>query len=247
MKKKTTGTKFKWFATLTIATAAITALVISPAFGGSGFLTKKKAGQLFLTKKQATKLFLTKTEGKKLTESAAADADKKIAAATSGLVSKAQADSSYLPAKGSIQLQVSPSNWISASSGSVDYSTSAVELKSSGTASDQFFNVALTLPSVLAGRSVSIKSFELCYDVGASATLDRVFLFTNTPTSAEVSPLGTTPINDETDRTDATCRTYAGAAPVPIGPTTLAEIVVRNDYAAASSITITRLTVNLST
>lgn len=246
MKKKRTGTKFKWFATLAVATAAVTALAISPAFGGPGFLTKKKATQLFLPKK-AKKLFLTQAESKKLTESAATETDKKIAAATSGLISKAQADSAYLPSKGSVQLQVSPTNWISASAGSVNYSTSAVDLGSSGAASDQFFNVALTLPSVLAGHPVSINSFELCYDAAPTATIDRVFLFTNTPTSANVTPSGTTPINDETDRTDATCRTYAGAAPIPIGPTTLAEIVLRNDYSSAGSVQVTRLTVNLST
>jgi hypothetical protein len=247
VKTKSIGMRFKWIGVLAIATAAVVGLAISPAIGASGFLTQKKGVKLFFTKKQANKLFLTKKAGSKLVTDATVETDKKIAAATAGLVSKAQADSSYLPSKGSFQLQVSPTNWVAASTGTVDYSTAAAGLDSTGAVADRFFNAALTIPAVLAGRPVSLTSFELCYNTLANATIDRVFLFTNTPTSADVSPIGTTPIDDEADRTDAACRTYAGAAPIPIGPTTLTEIVVRNDYAAASSVTVTRLTVNLST
>lgn len=249
MKTKRIGMRFKWFGVLAIATAAIVGLAISPAIGASGLLTQKKGVKLFFTKKQANKLFLTKKAGTQLVTNATAETDKRIAAATAGLVSKAQADSSYLPANGSVQLQISPGNWQSRGGvASIDLSTNSADLDASAASADEFFGVNLTIPSVLAGRPVSITSFELCYNAaGATATIDRVFLFTSTPAGTNVSPSGTTPINDETDRDDTTCRTYAGAAPVPIGPTTLSEIVLRNDYSAAGGITVTRLTVNLST
>ena len=200
---------------------ALTATVISPALGGPGFLTKSGAKKTFFTKKKTNQLFLRKSS----------------------------ASANFLPASGDTTLQISPDNWVATGSATVAHFSGEADLK--GSSGTEFFNAAINLPTQLQGRAVKIDSFELCYDATiANAKLDRVFLFvTKNATASDPIPSapGATPIDDDTDRTDSTCRTYAAAGPVTIGPNDFAQIVIRNAYTAASHVTVGRLTVHLST
>jgi hypothetical protein len=213
-----------------VATVAI-GISVSPAVGGPSFLTLREAKQAFFTKKATKRLFLQKN-------------------AARDLLTEAQADRRYLPLDGATTLQVSPTNWtVTAGGGSVvDHYSGEAHLRATG-GGTLFFNSALTIPASLQGRPVSIDGFELCYDAtDAGVTLDGVFLYKSTPTSANVNPGGTVPIDDETDRHDASCRGYARATPVPVGPNDIAQVVIRANYdAAAGAIRISRLTLNLST
>jgi hypothetical protein len=84
----------------------------------------------------------------------------------------------------------------------------------------------------------------LCYQVFASATLDRVFLNKATSTTG-VNNSSTPVIDDDTDRNDEACRTYTGS--VPVGPNDMFQVIIKADYSALSSIAVSRLTVNMST
>ena len=211
---------------------ALTATVISPALGGPGFLTKNAAKKTFFTKKKTNQLFLRKSS------------------ASSRFYTKDQANSTFLPASGDTTLQISPDNWVAAGTSATvtHFSGDALLKGSSGT---EFFNAALNLPIELQGRAVKIDSFELCYSAtNAGAKLDRVFLFViRDATAANPVPgaPGETPIDDNTDRTDSSCRTYAAANPIAIGPSDFAQIVVRNAYTSATNVAVGRLTVHLST
>lgn len=208
---------------------AIGAVAINPAVGG-GLFTKKKALGLFYTKHDSDARFLT---------TQAADAK---------FLTPAEGDSRYLPSSGSTQLQVSPDQW-EAGTGTGNTVTRITPLTHlNGGTGLQFFNAGLVLPSQIQGRPVKIENFELCYRVNASALLDRVFLAKSTATSGNIAPAPTFPIDDDTDRPagEATCRTYAGAAPVSIGAQDVIQIEVRSNNASTSSIDVSRLTVNLS-
>jgi len=166
--------------------------------------------------------------------------------ATKLFYKKGQSDSRYLPSSGQIQLQISPDNWVPSDTDTVTHFVAEAFLNGNGLS--QYYHLGLTLPSVLQGRPVRLDSFELCYRVSASATIADVSLTKATPTSGNVSPSSSTPVNDVTSRPagEATCRSYAPASPVPIGPQDLIQINVVANFSSPSNIQITRSTVNLS-
>lgn len=127
---------------------------------------------------------------------------------------------------------------------SVEYLPFEAGLKGEGSARKFFAGV--TLPSILQGRPVRVDSFELCYDAGVSAVLSEVSLEQTfaTPSEAGVHTL----FGDTTDRTDSTCRTYSGNAPVTVGPTEGIVVGVTVDYPGSANVLgVLRLTLNLST
>ncbi|HVO54114.1 MAG TPA: hypothetical protein VMT37_06865 [Solirubrobacterales bacterium] len=209
------------------ATLAVVALAgfVSPAFGGPGFLTPQQAKTIFVTKKAAKKLLSKSAAGSTyLTKSAAAS-----------LVSKSEAESKFLPSSAPSTLQVSPSSWVAASGGgTVSYFTNQVNLNKSASG-EAFFDAGMTVPSVLQGRPVRITSFELCYEASATAALEKVLLRVGSENVVE----------DNTKRTDNTCRTYTPASPVTIG-SSLVQVVVKVAYTAASDADVSRLSVNLA-
>lgn len=153
----------------------------------------------------------------------------------------------FLPSSGSFQVQIASDEWeTQTATGSVEPRSGQAQL--SGSTTDEFFNAPLSIPSVVQGRATQINSIVLCYQVPALATLDRVFLFQTTATTGVSSIQAKIPINDETDRTDDTCRTYTGTSgSVPVGPNDMLQLIIRADYTAASFIAVSRLTVNMST
>jgi hypothetical protein len=152
----------------------------------------------------------------------------------------------FLPSSGSFQVQISSDEWeTQTATSSVEPRTGQAQL--SGSMTDEFFNAPLSIPSVVQGRATQINSIVLCYQVQASATLDRVFLWQTTATTGVFNSRDI-PIDDETDRTDDTCRTYTGTGgSIPVGPNDMLQLIIRADYAAASYIAVSRLTVNMST
>lgn len=218
----------------------ITAAVISPAVGGPRFLTLGDAKKVFVTKKQANRKFLRKAAAYNRRQ------------ANARFLDQSEGDGRYLPAGTATRIQVSPDNWVAADADvDIDHFSGEVQLGTLS-AGAKFFNAALTLPTVLHGRPVKVDSFELCYDAtDPEVTLDYAFLFV-VPNSTADDPLGSssgiTPIEDDTNRNDATCRTIAGAAPVTLGPNSLAQVAVRVDFVGpGGTLRIGRLTLNTST
>jgi hypothetical protein len=224
MKKKLRSTLP---AVVVLAIVALGGFVISPAFGGPGFLTTKKAKKLFVTKKSA-KSFLTTSsaDGTYLSKASAAGT----------YVTKAAADSSYLPASGNIRLAVPPSALVAASGGgSVSYFSNETDLH--GASSGIFFNAPITVPVTLQGHALRLNSVELCYSATlAPATLDAIFLFVG----------GVVKLEDDTNRHDNACRTYAPANPVALGPNDWVILVLRTAFSSASQIEVTSVAANLS-
>jgi hypothetical protein len=103
---------------------------------------------------------------------------------------------------------------------------------------------AITCARAGAGQAHPIDSVVLCYAASAMATIDTVIL--DKTTSVTAPGTDTALVNDDTDRTDTTCRTYAPAGPVAIGPNDMIQLVVKGKFSAPSDIAISRLTVNLS-
>jgi hypothetical protein len=230
--------------TATLASVAVVGFVVSPAFGGPGFLTAKKARKIFVTKKLARKYltrasaastyvtgsdaastFLSQSEaqGKYVGKS---EADEKY-------VGKSEADEKYLPASAETILQVPPVAWqTSNSSSSTEYFANATRLER-GSAGETSFNAGIPLPSVLQGRPVKVTGMELCYEATFGATLSAVYLYFE----------GAPGVTDETDRTDNACRTYEPEAPV--SPGGFVQIQVLGSYSGAAYITVSHLELRL--
>ncbi len=77
-------------------------------------------------------------------------------------------------------------------------------------------------PNQVAGRSMQLKSFEVCYGAEATAILNEVEVRTIESTASTLFS-DTTVISDETDRTDQSCRSYEPAGPVVVGPNEFIE------------------------
>ncbi len=208
----------------------LAALTISSAVAGPKFLTPKKAFNLFAKKTDV----YTKAE-----------ADGAFARKGDSYM-KAEDDAKFTPLSHTASVMVGPANWVTSSSGSMNYGANDVGLfANSGT--DLFFHAALTLPQAVAGKSATITNFEMCYEAGGNVTLDRVSMSrVANITTASIGGAQSTPIFDDQDRTDDACRTYAPASPVPLGPNDLVQITARVDYAAPGAVTISKLLVHLN-
>jgi hypothetical protein len=130
----------------------------------------------------------------------------------------ADLDESTLPS--SIRQTLPPTSWVSAGvpSAEVVYfiGTARVE-QGLGGGSSRNLHADVQVPNKLAGRSMELKSFELCYAASATAVLTELGvrkIFSDSSATFQ----DTTVISDETDRTDQRCRTYTPATPVVLGP-----------------------------
>lgn len=228
------------------------AVAISPAIGGPGFLTNKKASRIFAKKDQvytksvADATFLSKSE-----------ADNKFlpkSEADGRFLPRSEADGRFLPLSHSIREMVSPDAWVAFVDGDVtrvvhEQGEGQLTWTGSGAALDVPFNAALDLPQAIQGRTVRVESFELCYETDVNVTLSRVSLVkTSNVTNVDPDGATSTPIDDTTNRTDNNCRTYSGAGPVAIGANDFVQVEVRVDYATSGPLfmKVTRLSLNLS-
>ncbi len=168
-----------------------------------------------------------------------------------GAVTRAKIAPGVLPTNVSTRttLQVPLESWVSEANNdpasSVAVATNNAALRGASS-SPQTFLAGVTLPSTLQGRAVTVKSFDLCYDGGALAVLDEVFLDRTDATATTWQAV--TKIDDTTDRIDSTCRTYSAASPIAIGPTQGIFVGVKAKYpSGASEVGIGRLTLHLGT
>lgn len=221
---------------LAAAVALVAAgLVISPAFGGPGFLTKKKASKLYAKKKSvytkaaADGRFMTpgQADGRYLTPS---QADGRY-------LTQSQADGRYLPAGGEIRVNASPMTWqkISGAPGVNELA----ELPGLGETTFGGSTKALsgvpvaiqpTLPTVLAGRPLSLVGVNACYATDAITTLTtaRIQLTTNTNGVGNTTTL----LTDTTDRNDDACRDYTLSTPHQLSPDEDVALEFDVDYSA---------------
>ncbi len=202
---------------------AVTALIA--ALGGTAV-----AGGV-LNKKTVNKIITKRAPG--LSVASAKNADKLGGVGSGG----------FLPSSGSFQVQEGIDSFVATGTSTVSHPTGFVRL--AGNTSSQFFYAPLTVPSLVQGRPTQLDSVVFCYAADATATLDQVEVpkITDATGSSSVAY----PVFDTTNRTDAACRTYAPASPVTVGPDDSLEFVVEAQFTAASFISVTRLTVNMST
>lgn len=127
--------------------------------------------------------------------------------------------------RSSVRLNLPPTSWVSAGipPADVEYSIgqALVEQGPAGAGPRNVFANAQP-PNQVAGRSMQLKSFEVCYQGGATAILNEVVVRTIASTASTLFS-DTTVISDETDRTDQSCRTYEPAGPVVVGPNEFVE------------------------
>jgi hypothetical protein len=218
-------------ALLLLATVALVGFVVSPALGGPGFLTTKKANKVFLKKRVANTRFLTKNEAGTL------------------FYSRGEADSRFLRPEGEIRINAGPTNWVvgAAFEGpapTATYFADAVRLRSTAEAA-AFAQLAPEIPVNLYGRPVKIVGAELCYDAGANAELEAVIL----DMVSESNGIGEPPpitevVRDQTSRTDNACRSYRAPSPVPLDPNghLLLAVLVHYPTSSVSDFLIGRTT-----
>lgn len=202
----------------------ITAAVVSPAVGGPSFLTMTKAKKAFFTKNQANRKFFGPAEG----------------------------NGRYLPRSGEISLMIPPADWVPRTDGgdvgSIEHYGSFARMQSRGSGVYEY-EAAVTLPVLLQGRPVRMKSIELCYDA-TSGRLDRLVVHKADVTAADPTPSSLSTLVQEDGQSDAACRTFAPTAPVTIDADDSLQIGIGVDAAEGAGsgyVEVARLSINLST
>lgn len=236
----------------TLAAVALAGFVVSPAFGGPGFLTLTRAKKIFVTKASAG-AYLTKTEaaagylGKgdaSSTYLSKADAGSTYlgkgeaestylskADAQRGYVGKAEADAKYLPSSATSTYEVSSANWVAMSASStVTYAANVVQLLGTG---EPMFTAATTLPAEIQGRPVSIAGMELCFSLPVGTVTDIMLVVGNEA-----------PINDSGPYFAGGCINHELPTPVPIGSHAVQPVV--KAAMAGTPLIVERLTIKLT-
>jgi hypothetical protein len=133
----------------------------------------------------------------------------------------ADIDESTFPS--TIRLNLPPTSWVTAGipDADVTYFVGLARVEGAGAGFRNVF-ANVQVPNQLGGRSMELKSFELCYGAAATAVLNEVKVRTIESTST--TPFSdTTVISDDTDRSDSSCRTYEPSQPVVVGPNEFLE------------------------
>jgi len=243
--KKRLGARQGLIAISAIVALIVAGLAISPAFGGPGFLTKKKASKLYAKKKSvytkaaADARYLTpsQADSRYLTQSQADGRYLTQGQADSRYLTQSQADGRYLPADGPIRINASPMTWqkISAAPG-IDTLPQRPEIGATGFggSSMALSNVPVaiqpTLPTELVGRPLTFVGVNACYATDAITTLSTVWihLTTNTNGSGNTEDL----LIDTTDRNDDNCRDYTLPTPHTMAPGEDISLQYSVDYSA---------------
>lgn len=136
---------------------ALAGFVVSPALGGPGFITKKRAGKIYLSKKKAKKIYLTQK------------------AATGRYYTQSQTDAKYPAASGTTRVPVFPTAWFLPAvpaGGSVSANFAYFRIGATQSTPSVDALTPITFPSVLYGQTVTIKGLEICqrFDPGVSVT-----------------------------------------------------------------------------
>jgi hypothetical protein len=154
------------------------------------------------------------------------------------------ADGRYLRQGGTTQIQIGADSFQPSSPGVIFRPATGVQLAANAMNTARF-NAPLTIPSVIQGQATQIDSVEFCYSASPTATIDSVAVERTTAVNGPGAISNV--IADDTDRSDAACRTYAAASPVAIGPDDMLTFVVVGKFTGSPNlITVHRLTANLS-
>ena len=132
-------------------------------------------------------------------------------------------DESTFPS--TIRLNIPPTSWVTAGipDADVTYFIGLAKVEQGGGVGT-FRNVfaEVQVPKQIGGRSMELRSFELCYAAAASAVLNELTVRTIESTSTKLfSDTGV--ISDDTDRSDSGCRTYEPSQTVVLGPNEFVE------------------------
>jgi hypothetical protein len=137
------------------------------------------------------------------------------------------------PSTGDIYVSVGPANWVANSSnnGYVDYFSAVNHLRSTSTG-NQIFLVQPILPVGLYNRQMYLKGVKVCYQAGVNASISDVNLIQQT---GAAFPTLYAQVDDNTVRTDTTCREYDFSAPSPLQGTDLVTLTVTVNFANTGS------------
>ncbi len=240
---------FERLALVLIAAVALAGFVVSPALGGPGFLTKKKADKLYLKKKAADARFLAKSAAGGLATKSEISGLLSSAAADGRFYSRTEADARFMRREGATRVTATPSLWQSAPifGGPEPTVVRFVDGFRLTTSEEGVSSAYLTpeLPTALYGRAMKLAGVEYCYSAGANAKLGGTFLELFSQTSGpDVPPVTTQVATDLTTRTDSTCRTITAPSPVPlgVGDITVLTVIVEFPTKSSNSITLGRAT-----
>jgi hypothetical protein len=242
MRKLLEGRGRLWLVLLATATVAAGGYAISPAIGGGGkLLTKKRAKRIFYPRAEADARFAPAGSSYSKSES-----ETRFAPLGSSY-SKSESDARYLSPTGDTRLSVDPNHWDEQFGGglSVQRFSGSVVFSAGGALSNQFANQSLEVPQLQFGIPLRVVAFELCYETANNSTLDEISLRRVTATAAV--PVGSPVdlIDDPTNRTDNSCRTYTAPSPIPIGPEDTLHLLATLDFSAAGTLRFTRTTLIL--
>ena len=232
------GNKGHRIVLLVVAAIGIGGYAISPAISGGPF-TKKAAKKLFYTKGKADQTFAE--EGSAYTK---AEADARYADEGS-TYTKAEADARYPAVSGETRLNIEPKEWQVENSSLRDLTVESLKLTTPGMAT-VFATLPITVPVQLYARPLTVTGFEFCYDTESNVFMDDIHLYANRFTAADPDgSQGPVVVEDVTNRSDSTCRTYNAPSPLQLTTDHTLVIWMFLEYSAAGTMEFGRTTLFL--
>ena len=115
--------------------------------------------------------------------------------------------------EGDVVVQLPFHDWNTATAGVTrTYNQGDLTVSLSSTSSGVSFSLTPTLPTVLHGKSMELRGFELCYDASSTGTtlsnVQEILVVNSTGTTILLAEL-----QDSTDRDDKNCRLYESPTP----------------------------------
>jgi len=213
MRSKAKDATPRWLALVVIGAVAIGSYAIAPAIGGPSKLTTKRAKALFYTKTLSNSRYYTKPAS----------------------------DARYLPKQsGETHVTLDPWDWQIESG-------APVRSEEGGyiafTENDNDNEVGLHDGSVLSqvvSKGLRLQAIEICYELDAGATVDRLEVFRSGPNNGDPVPATQiTFIDDGTDRTIGECHRFNGVA-APVGTAAVLDLRLTLDFPAPGEVRIGR-------
>jgi hypothetical protein len=146
------------------------------------------------------------------------------------------AASSYVQNSGTVYVQVGYANWEvfdTTDPMEVIHFTDTTGFVRTATGSN-FLRIDATLPAALYGKALSFVGFQMCYGTNTGNSITQVNVEKDTQTSLGNGGV-TAIVTDNTARTDAACRTYSPASPVPMTSSTQFGLFVIANWTTANT------------
>jgi hypothetical protein len=157
--------------------------------------------------------------------------------------------SAFVRNRGFVVVSVPWTGWMAGGGSASDLHVSAfaqeAQVHKATAGSNQFAEAGPALPVAMYGRSLEIRSVQVCYDAtDPNVTLDDFFLNVFDDTTGVGSP-AVVSLDDPTNRHDRACRRYTFATPVRMTSSRVVDLVLRIDYAGPGTMLIGRTTLVL--